>query len=671
MFDLNKKEKPFTSFSGFGGGGLGLAGGAIAAKPYVDDVFSTFVYAGTGDNQTNTVTNGIDLANKGGMVWTKGRNIGYSPIIFDSERGLEKYLYTSGEAGQGDDNARSNMSFNSNGYSFGSASSNSWGPINEGNYDFVSWTFRKAPGFLDIVTFQKTAGRMGVSHSLGSVPGMIIVKNIDNNQDWYVYHRSLTSNQYYMRLSNSAGEVQNSGVWNAETPTSTEFAVGTVLTTDDNYIAYVFAHDNAQYGTDEDESIIKCGSFTTSSSKATVDLGFEPQWVMFKGYSGSSPGNGWEIYDNIRGLSDVTYSKINANESATEVNGNVPVCGAKPTGFQIENTNNTTNFIYMAIRRPNKPPASAIEVFAIDTKVGTSPTPPTYYSGFPVDWSLKRDDNATHDWQSRARLSGTEESYTNLTNAASKQASTTVTFDQMKGVGTNTGVDAASHNWMFKRAPGFMDVVTFKGTGTNSAGTQQVVNHNLEVSPELLIVKNRDSSGKQFYVWSSHLTEKYRMSLNETAQALSGGDTYWQANSTFTATQFGLGYGVNTNKDGDNHVAYLFASLAGISKIGTYSGTGSNVNVDCGFSSGARFVLIKRSDAEVMDGYTGMSGWYVWDTTRGIASGNDPYLRLDSNAAQVTNTDYIDPLSTGFTVTSSASASLNADGGTYLFLAIA
>jgi hypothetical protein len=109
---------------------------------------------------------------------------------------------------------------------------------------------------------------------------------------------------------------------------------------------------------------------------------------------------------------------------------------------------------------------------------------------------------------------------------------------------------------------------------------------------------------------------------------------------------------------------YLFASLNGISKIGTYSGTGSNVNVDCGFTAGARFVLIKRTDSTGTD-------WYIWDTTRGIVSGNDPYLFLNSNAAQVTNTDYIDPLNAGFTVTSSAPAALNASGGTYLFLAIA
>ena len=66
-----------------------------------------------------------------------------------------------------------------------------------------------------------------------------------------------------------------------------------------------------------------------------------------------------------------------------------------------------------------------------------------------------------------------------------------------------------------------------------------------------------------------------------------------------------------------------------------------------------------------------MGGWYVYDSARGIVAGNDPYKLLNSSAAQVTNTDYIDPLSSGFTVTSSASAELNASGGNYIFLAIA
>lgn len=75
------------------------------------------------------------------------------------------------------------------------------------------------------------------------------------------------------------------------------------------------------------------------------------------------------------------------------------------------------------------------------------------------------------------------------------------------------------------------------------------------------------------------------------------------------------------------------------------------------------FVVVKRTDSS--------GNWYVWDSQRGIVAGNDPYLQFNSTAAEITNTDYIDPLSSGFTITSSAPSDLNASGGTYVFLAIA
>ena len=113
-----------------------------------------------------------------------------------------------------------------------------------------------------------------------------------------------------------------------------------------------------------------------------------------------------------------------------------------------------------------------------------------------------------------------------------------------------------------------------------------------------------------------------------------------------------------------NYIAFLFATVAGVSKVGTYSGTGNDINVDCGFTSGARFILIKRTDSS--------GDWYVWDSARGIVDGNDPYMLYGPGAAvEVTNTDYIDPLSSGFTITSGAPSDLNTNGGTYLFLAIA
>jgi len=43
---------------------------------YVDDVFSTYVRTYTG--ATATITNGIDLAGKGGLVWAKNRTQNYN-----------------------------------------------------------------------------------------------------------------------------------------------------------------------------------------------------------------------------------------------------------------------------------------------------------------------------------------------------------------------------------------------------------------------------------------------------------------------------------------------------------------------------------------------------------------------------------------------------------------
>ena len=141
--------------------------------------------------------------------------------------------------------------------------------------------------------------------------------------------------------------------------------------------------------------------------------------------------------------------------------------------------------------------------------------------------------------------------------------------------------------------------------------------------------------------------------------------TAW-GNTLPSSSVFSLGDNAFTNESasGSRHIAYLFASLAGISKISTYTGTGTTLQIDCGFTGGARFVLIKRVDS------TG--DWYWWDTARGIIAGNDPYMLLNSaSAAEVTNTDYIDSYANGFEISSTAPVAINASGGTFLYFAVA
>ena len=117
----------------------------------------------------------------------------------------------------------------------------------------------------------------------------------------------------------------------------------------------------------------------------------------------------------------------------------------------------------------------------------------------------------------------------------------------------------------------------------------------------------------------------------------------------------------NVNGSGTKYIAYFFATVAGISKVGLYTGTGSSINVDCGFSAGARFVFIKRTDDN--------GNWFLYDSHRGISAGADPYILLNTNSAQDSSSDDIDPLSSGFSIPSGSN--VNTNGANYIFLAIA
>ena len=285
----------------------------------------------------------------------------------------------------------------------------------------------------------------------------------------------------------------------------------------------------------------------------------------------------------------------------------------------------------------------------------SSSTIPTWDSGFTVDMSfIIHPNSGSMNNMSSARLLGTNFLMPNQTNGIA--ANTSFTWDSNVGWGKDYNFNA--YSYMYRRAPGFFDVVAYRGTGSNG----QVVSHNLGVTPEMLIFKRRNGTDS----WATYhpaLSSGYVIRLNSSDDERNEGGAAFALTST-TIT-FDTTYVSSLNTSNVDSIAYLFASLDGISKVGSYTGTGSNINVDCGFTAGARFVLIKRTDV------VSTGDWYVWDTLRGIVSGNDPYFLMNSYAAQVTNTDYIDPLNAGFTVTSSAPAALNASGCTYLFLAIA
>jgi hypothetical protein len=610
-----------------------------------------------GNGSTLTITNGIDLSGEGGMVWGKCRTSGvFDHQLIDTERGVRKVLEsnsTDAEATNGDVSA-----FNSDGFSLSGAASGGNNLLISNGQGFVTWTFRKAEKFFDVVTWTGTSGARTLSHNLGTTPGMIIVKSLTNTALWCVYHTSLGATKY-LNLSTTDAAATASTVWNDTAPTSTEFTVGAYLNQSYDYVAYLFAHDAQDFGTDSDESIIKCGSYTgdgTSDLSKEINLGWEPQFLMIKPASYS--GDGWFMFDTMRGIvTGGNEVRLYANDSGSE-NAFNNYLVLTPTGFAFDRAalnTSSAEYVYMAIRRPHKPAEEfePEELFAIPSQTNVDPA---FNSGFPVDMAFQKDINNTYTTQPilTSRLIEGKRLQTS-SNAAEANISNR-DYDYNTGYGTGLGNNSTSLSWMWRRAPGFFDVVTYTGTGIT-----RTISHNLGVAPEMMIFKCRTNTNG-WAVYHSSLGNTKAIFLSTGTPITS---SVWFNNTSPTDSVFTLGTssGSAVNETNIPIISYHFASVPGISKVGSYTGTGANLDVDCGFTSGARFVLVKRTDS------TG--DWYLWDSVRGIVAGNDPYFFLNTTTAQVTSTDYIDPLSSGFTITSSAPAALNASGGTYLFYAIA
>jgi hypothetical protein len=333
----------------------GLMTSPSAVALYVENVFSTTIYTGAGTSQT--VTNNIDLASEGGMVWIKNRDAAVASRVYDTNRGAYKEIYTSAITLETDRTGITAgiSSFNADGFSLGS---NDYNGTNQSSVKYASWTFRKAEKFFDVVTYSgdSTSGRQ-IAHNLGSVPGVIIVKIISGaGNNWQVYHRSI-GNTKYLQLNTVDTPSTATSRWNDTTPTSTYFVVGnnsSVNATGSNYVAYLFAHDAGGFGAAGSDNVISCGSYTGngSSTGPTVTIGYEPQWLLVKrtDFDGS-----WRIYDSVRDNSNprtyVLYSDLtDAEEPAA------PGIDFNSTSFQPKSTSNDINgngatYIYIAIRK--------------------------------------------------------------------------------------------------------------------------------------------------------------------------------------------------------------------------------------------------------------------------------------------------------------------------------
>ena len=647
------------------------AGSASGDKVYVEDVFSTHLYTGTGSGIT--INNGIDLSGEGGLVIYRRRDGAENWSYQDTERGVDSVIYSDSSSAAANPGGYGLASFNSNGFTT---------ELNTSSAKYCSWTFRKQKGFFDCKSVTKSSGSdLVVSFSdLGSI-GFVVAKETGGSSNWYAWCKGMTST-HHIKLNESGASSSDNYI----TVSGTNITLKDGVYGSGTSMVYAWADgddSSAQiFGDDGDEAIIKTGSFTPTGSgtaKQTINLGFEPQWLLLKNLTSSQSGNWW-IFDNMRGF---TAGDGNGSEYLlADTSGAASAFGAGSInitnqGFEMVNNafvSSSQTFIYMAIRRgPMKEPSAGTDVYNAVTFTGTG-SAADIDSGFPVDLAIPQKRTANQYYNFRDRLRGNKQTLQlPLTSAQFSNASLTCEFDDMNGfhhAGTNIDSGYAANGqssiaYMFRRYRSVFDMAVYSGTGSNLD-----VTHNLNAVPEMQIIKRLDSgTNADWVVYHKDVpaTGSYNgqyFFLNDGSIGYVGSTTVFR--DTPTASVFKVGTNDMVNNSSGSYVWYGFASLAGISHVGSYTGTGNDINVtDLG--AAARFVFIKRADEWV----GGAGGFYVFDTARGIVAGNDVYSLWNSTSAEVTNTDYIDPHSSGFTITSSAPDSLNASGGKYFYLAFA
>ena len=642
-----------------------LGVGAVAEKTYVDDVFSTYVYEGTGASKT--ITNGIDLsASGGGLVWVKNRQAGWNHTWIDTVRGTNKAIYCDGTFAEVT-HTTALTSFNNNGFTVGDSDY-----TNKDDDNQVAYTFKKQAGFFDCVKYSGNDGTaFNVSHSLGVKPGAVLIKGIDETSAWYWWSKGMATANKYLKFDEK-GEIQ----------TGTSYALGANLTSttfevptggqvngssDKEYIAYLWADGDESaaqiFGENGDKPIIKMGYYDgTGDTPLELDLGFQAQWLLIKRFDAGEAEH-WFILDSMRGWGDeadnqTKFLKPDQSSGESQESTNFKTTPT-PTGFRIEGGRSDYNgaggdYIYMAIRNPDGyvgKEKTATELFAMDAGAGSS-TIPNFDSGFIVDFALDRQINNTASWDTAARLIQGFYLATDTTGATGTWAPNN--FDSNVGWNSHSGNDSNTQSWMWRNWKGF-ECQSYVGVSSN--GTRA---HNMNNTPEMIWVKNRDEAdGWAVYHkdLGTYPQDKY-LRLDTDSNVISSSQWYLPPTSTHWYTAIG---GLN-NVDGERYLAMLFASVSGISKVGTYSGSSSDVTLNLGFTP--RFFLTKGKSG------TNATYWTMWDSLRGITGGGSatPRMFLNDSQAETTTNDNVSTTSTGITIETGPYYQ-NASGYEYIYYA--
>jgi hypothetical protein len=292
------------------------------------------------------------------FAWIKQRNSNRHNTLYDSVRGVTKFLISNNTAIENTD-SNSITSFDSNGFSVGSMVE-----VNASGGTYVGWAWdagtstatnndgsiasqvraNPSAGF-SIVSYTGTGSTATVGHSLGVAPSLILCKSRTATVQWVVYHADLGKDKF-LGLNTTDAAITSASYWGAGV-TSAVFGLQNLVGGNNNgdMVAYCFA-PVAGY------SAISSYTGNGSTDGPFVYTGFKPKWVMYKR---TDVANSWQIQDTSRDPDNPVLQRLIADASNAEYTGTSTsdTFDALSNGFKIRGSNNAINasggtFIYAA-----------------------------------------------------------------------------------------------------------------------------------------------------------------------------------------------------------------------------------------------------------------------------------------------------------------------------------
>jgi hypothetical protein len=332
-YNINFGQRPFTYTPPTGFVSLNTYNLPDSIVPVGAQYMAATTYTGTGAARSiaNTV-NGASF--QPDFVWIKDRSVLSAHALTNAVTGITKYLESNTTAAETTDTT-SVTALSSTGFNLGVGTATYY--TNRNGESFVAWQWKasnasavtntsgtgtssvsanQTAGFsvVTMTGIPTSAGTNTYGHGLGAAPRLIIFKNINIVDSWYVYHASL-GNAAYVRLDLSAAQITSAAIWGNTSPTSSVFTLrnnALNTTTGQIILAYCFA---------EVPGYSKISSYTANGSAdgPFVYCGFRPRFILVK--DASSGGGNWDILDTSRSPYNLSTARLMANQNAAEDTG--------------------------------------------------------------------------------------------------------------------------------------------------------------------------------------------------------------------------------------------------------------------------------------------------------------------------------------------------------------